>query len=362
MTGMLAVSPEKDIPTVETPAAVVKEAAVTEFAQAEIGQAPWTAAWAETGVLPDPVDPRARVVVPQPGDTSGGQHSGQQSGEQSGDDPGGVFQLLRAMVLGHKGPVVELVQDRERFQRFFPPPREGPTIAGEKYLRRPDDVVVDGATLAFPKGVFWLRNLMHYRRWFPSDITIRGAGMEETLLYMDPVRSQGLVRNLRIENCTLFVAGSILHLGNGPATLRCQQVRFVGFDTDSGLVHPRRPTPALVTAAAALHFIECRFEGGYGDQPSHGALMNNWSAALVARFDRCHFSRLHLHVPGGRATVVFDDCVLADLCDDPRWQATHSEGIRFRNCRFENHWLPRQRRQLLYLEVLFPGWRDRLVE
>ena len=105
-------------------------------------------------------------------------------------------------------------------------------------------------------------------------------------------------------------------------------------------------------------FIECRFEGGYGDDPSEGQLLRQ-DGALVARFDRCEFSRLHLH-PGD--TTLFNECVLADLCEDPRNSVALNEGVRFRNCRFENNWLPRQRKRMIYLEVLFPKWRERIVD
>jgi len=344
MSSILVVSPEKDIP-------------VIALESEPIGEAPSEAAWVQVGKPTDATDPVAGAAA----GTAVAEQAGRGGVNGGEDDPGGVFQLLREIQLGYKGPVVDVVQDRRRFERFFPAAKEGPRIAGEKYLTRPDDVVEEGAILAFPKGVFWLRNLMHYRRWFPADVTIRGAGMEETLLYMDPVRSQGLVRNLRIESCTLFVAGTLLHLGNGPVTLRCEGVRFLGFDTTGGLRH-RLATPALVTGAAALHFVDCRFEGGYGDNPTEGALLQGWSPALMARFDRCHFSRLHLHVPNDPATVVFQDCVLEDLCQDPRRQAARNLGMRFVSCRFENNWLPHQRRELLFLEVLFPQWRERLVE
>lgn len=317
MSGILALSQEKDIQGGEV--VVAAEAAV------------------------EASEPVTMVVDPEVGPAS------------PEDDPGGVYQLLRRIRLGYEGPVADLVSDSKRFESFFPPAAEGPTIAGDKVLRRPDDLLVDGATLAFPKGVFRLRNLMHYRRWFPKGVTIRGAGMDETLLYMDTVRSQGPVHNLRVQDCTLFVPGTILDLSEGIATLLCERVRFMGFDT-----RPQgRPTPALSMATAALYFRECRFEGGYGDHPSHGALLHG---SLLARFERCRFSRLHLEFPGDPATVVFVDCVLQDLCGDPRPRAARNEGTRFHDCKFENHWLPHQRRRLLPLEVLFPGWRERLVE
>ena len=112
--------------------------------------------------------------------------------------------------------------------------------------------------------------------------------------------------------------------------------------------------------AMVLDAVECRFEGGYGDTPSEGQLLRGW--ALIVRFDRCRFSRLRLNLPGGRSTVLFDGCVLADLGDDPREDACHLKTVRFLDCRFENNWLPGTRRRLLCLEALFPDWRDRLVE
>ncbi|MHC4512547.1 MAG: hypothetical protein ACYS5W_02500 [Planctomycetota bacterium] len=337
-------------PTV-TPAVATADAVLQPSWDVEIEPAFWTAA-AEASVFPFAADPRVAV---SPLDDA--KDSDVKDGDPDKNDPTGVFQLLRTIRLGYKGPVVELVVDRARYERFFPRGKEGPTVPGAKYLRRPDDVVTNGATLRFEKGVFRLRNLMHYRRWFPKDVTIRGAGMEQTLLYMDPVRSQETVRNLRIQDCTVFVNGTILDLANGPATLRCERVRFLGFDSSPPY---RGQTPAFVTTEAALYFIECRFEGGYGDRPSQGRLLDSWSA-LVVRFERCRLSRLHLDLIGDPATMVFVECVLEDLWDDPRQQAADREGVRFLDCRFENNWL-HQRRRLLYLEVLFPKWRERMVE
>ena len=348
--GMFALSQQQDTPartaSLVTPARVTYAALpVEEPSWGDIHQALWSVA--DTA---DTADTTADTTV----DRAPGVDQGKNQ------DPGGVFQLLRAVQLGYKGPVFDVVEDRAAFQQFFPRARVGPKVPGAKYLRRPDDVVEDGVVLGFPEGVFRLRNLMHYRRWFPKDVTIRGAGMGRTLLYIDRVRSQGVVRNLHIEHCTVFANGPILDLANGLATLRCERVRFIGFDSECNVSPTWRRPAALTTAGAAMHFIECRFEGGYGDTPSEGQLLRG--GALIVRFDRCHLSRLRINLPGGRSTVLFDGCVLADLGDDPRQDACHLKTVRFLDCRFENNWLPHTRRRLLCLEALFPDWRKRMVE
>ena len=149
---------------------------------------------------------------------------------------------------------------------------------------------------------------------------------------------------------------TIVDLRNGLASVRCERVRFVGFDA--------RPHGSYVFVAGplALHCVDCRFEGGYGNYPSRGRLLR-MDSALVARFDRCRFDRMHVDVSYGRtSTVLFQDCLMQDLCDDTRWQAREAAGVRLRNCRFENHWLPAQRARHLYLNVLFPDWRKRMRE
>ena len=244
-----------------TPARVTYAAlAVEEPSWGDIHQALWSVA--DIADTADSADTADTTADPAP--------SADQAKNQ---DPGGVFQLLRAVQLGYKGPVFDVVEDRAAFQQFFPRTRVGRRVLGAKYLRRPDDVVEDGAVLVFPKGVFRLRNLMHYRRWFPKDVTIRGAGMGRTLLYIDRVRSQGVVRNLHIEHCTVFANGPILDLANGLATLRCERVRFIGFDSECNVSPNWRRPAVLTTAGAAMHFRptpwrSCTSVRGWSKRPS----------------------------------------------------------------------------------------------
>jgi hypothetical protein len=227
-----------------------------------------------------------------------------------GEDSAEVLEGLDALEELYEAPPVELL-DPERLERLFTPRSAGAMVYGPDLGRRPDDQVEDGVVLSFPPGIHRLRNLMRHKHPFPRDVTLRGAGMNATLLVLDELSAHSSVVNFAVQDCTVFADLLFDLRGDNRLAIQMHRVRVVGFDKGAG------SSCAFDTSATLLYATDSRFEGGYGRLPGSGRLFDVGTSALAARFDRCHFSRIEIdndHV----GTVLCRNCELLEMLRDPR--------------------------------------------
>jgi hypothetical protein len=204
--------------------------------------------------------------------------------------------------------------------------------------------------VSFPAGVFRLLDLARDNDPYPSDVTVRGVGMNATLVVCEPQRARGALQRLRVEDCTIHVDSGLTDVRSAPSVVALSSTRVVGFDCGAG------NCAVLYVRAAAVQAIDCRFEGGYGHHPGGYANVLPGGTPCLARFDRCVFDRVELSLPRSRS-VLFVDCELNEMLE------SKPNGPTFRNCRYseiaaENKWNGDYRRR--DLNDLFPQWRERL--
>ena len=260
---------------------------------------------------------------------------------------GSGVEWLRALK-GNESEIADLPQAPERFAELFRPKSSGRLHDGTTLAA--DDVLGNGDVLTYPAGVFLVDDLARGRDPFPTDVTLRGAGMDATLLVMDELSPRSALERFSVEDCTVFADGGIADVRTDPTLLALRRVRVVGFDCGAGGSY------ALNLRGCALSAAQCRFESGYGRNPDGHANLIRDTTPLVARFDGCTFERVSL--AGARLpSVVFAGCEMHELLDEP------PEGPVYANCRITV--LPREhaydaevrRRDL---NDLFPGWRERV--
>jgi hypothetical protein len=212
--------------------------------------------------------------------------------------------------------ILTLVTDRDRrdearaaardpivFERLFAHRGKGPSLDGkeavEAHAKTP---VPDGALLAFGPGVHevdW-RNLG--RTSFPKDLTIRGAGIDRTLLTLSDLSTNSVVFNLHLEDLTIDCGNDgAFDLRSKGAAIRTERVRFVRFDAAHGGAYVFD-----VTQAGAVHCIDCEFVCGYGRAPGCGNVLRS---IVAARFDDCLFDNFVYDLP---RAGVFSGCTFRD--------------------------------------------------
>jgi len=256
---------------------------------------------------------------------------------------------LVAMLAGIGGdePEAKALVASDRFASLFAPRGGGSAVDGTTLAR--DGKVADGSVVAFPAGVFAVQDFARGNDPYPVDLTVRGAGMDATLLVVDEQNPRGPVHRLAIEDCTVF-AGGLMDARTGPAVVSLTRVRLIGFDTGAG------GSCGLYVEQTALRAVGCRFESGYGANPGGYANLLRSSKARLVRFERSSFERVSL-ANANTDTVRFIDCTLVDMLDAQPAQPT------FRNCRYttiaeEKRWDADYRRR--DLNALFPQWKERL--
>jgi hypothetical protein len=262
----------------------------------------------------------------------------------AGDD--GV--ALLAAIRGDEPEAKALVAS-DRFAALFVPRGGGSAVDGTSLPA--DGKVADGAVVSFPAGVFALRNLARGNDPYPVDLTVRGAGMDATLLVVDAQSPRGEMRRLALHDCTLFVENALTDVRSSPAVLSLLRVRVIGFDCGAGHV-----VAFYLFGGAALSATACRFESGYGRHPGGYANLISLGGAALARFDRCVFERMSLDY-GDRPAFVYADCTMIEMLSAQPQRPT------FRNCRYttiveDKKWDADYRRR--DLNTLFPQWKERL--
>jgi hypothetical protein len=268
---------------------------------------------------------------------------------------GGVFELLDKLGKD-RGPVRSLTEDRAGFERMFARQSPGTSVHGDQHLAHPDQALVDGATLQFPPGVFQLGNLMREADPFPRDVTVAGAGMDQTLLLMGDLGTRGRLRQFTIRDCTVYHDCSVFDQRQEGATIQLERVRFLGFDCGAG------GSSLINTRDLAVFARQCQFAGGYGRNPQgHANLFDVRTTAMVARFEDCSFTQMSLGTfyPGG--TILFVDCRMVDLFDEDLRRVGIDPRLDLVRCSVTT--MGQERRQELKrkdLGGLFPNWETRI--
>jgi len=270
---------------------------------------------------------------------------------------GGVMTTLQRLQGGAPGPLFDLVRDRGTFDRFFVAETTGSAIDGSSAVSAASlmkgEPVADGTTLVFPAGVFALMDFGSYwRERFPRDLTLRGAGMNSTLLVLqEDLSAYDTVRNLTLENLTLHTNNNYgFDIRQPPMSLTLRNVRCIGFDMGAGA------SCLFGTEGLALRATDCEFLGGYGRGPEFGQLFDIRHNGLLARFERCLVARVRAfgHVHAG-ATLVFSACRLEEIFDEGTPSNILLDGTTVtRRSRESESPLARD------LNDLFPGWQSAL--
>lgn len=271
---------------------------------------------------------------------------------------GGLFALLKSLEEKNAGPIVDVVRDAKQMDAYFQRSSTGASfVDGPSHRKHADDALENGATLTFPAGVFRVGNLLGETRPTPRDVTVRGAGMDATLLVTaDELFRAGLV-NLTLRDCTLHTDGNYLtDIRSQPASMTFERVRFIGFDSGAG------GSCLLAAKALAVRAFDCQFIGGYGRSPRSGQLFDVRTNSLIARFDRCLFDQLGLELRGirPRATVVMIGCTLTDMFDDQPYASNAHAGLALDGCTVGYLEGGSRAAATKDLNALFPDWKDRM--
>lgn len=237
----------------------------------------------------------------------------------------------------------------EQFARLFQPAGGGASVTGPEYAQGSE--LPTGAVLAYPAGVYEVGDLANGNDPFPTDVQIRGVGMDATLLVLDANRARSPLVRFHIEDCTIYCENAITDVRSNPAVLSLHRVRVVGFDCGAG-----GSCAFYGSEGFALLATDCRFEAGYGRAPGSYAYLMSTDGAPLARFVRCSFERMSLGDARSRS-VQFDSCTMHELLDEA------PDGPRYRGCRItlcdqQRKWDADYRRR--DLNELFPQWRERL--
>jgi len=270
-------------------------------------------------------------------------------------ETGGLFALLASLESGEAGPLPDLVGDSAEFEKFFQrDSNEEHAVSGIGLTPESFTSMVDGTTLTFPAGVFELEQLARYWRPVPRDITIRGSGMDATLIVYGDQHTQEQLKNFRVEDCTLIAEGGVFDLRANAATATFERVRITSFDTGAGCSCAMNANEGI-----AVRWIDCVFAGGFGRDPGGGNLFDVRSHSLLSRFERCRFDRMRMNFDRIQAggTMVFSLCAFENLTDrqDPLEEFANRPGIVFEQCtarlRDESTEMRRD------LNDLFPDWK-----
>jgi hypothetical protein len=270
---------------------------------------------------------------------------------------GDAFTLVEEMLHGIAGErAAELAADGAAMSELFASRSADVTRDGRLFQGDLDAGIEDGTTLTFPAGVFRLDSLMETKDPFPRDVTVSGAGMDRTLLFISDLDVRTALVSFAIRDCTVHTDNAaLMDLRREPTSMFFENVRFIGFDSGLG-------GSSLLECPSGVFLARgCRFESGYGRAPEHGALMDIRSDGVVARFERCTFERIEIEErfirPGAR--VVFDGCTMIDLLD--RRPLPESERLRLPGTTITYFdYQERRTPPRLDLDDLFPGWEDHL--
>lgn len=267
---------------------------------------------------------------------------------------GGTFALLEKLESERAGPVFDIALDEETFDGLFQRSTSSTVLDGPSVLRSSVDVE-DGATLSLPTGVYMLGNLgRRFGGKYPTDLTIRGAGRDATLIVLwSDWSARTLVRNLTLEDCTIHAYGNYLFdVRREPMSVTVRRTRLVGWTNSGG------GQCLFGTNELALRVEDCEIDGSFGKQMVFGRLFDVRTNGLVARFERCRI-RATRPFAGvrGQATLAFIDCTFDDILSSsmevPPNVRVQGGAVR---------WFQGDDPEILKRDVneLFPDWAERI--
>jgi hypothetical protein len=268
---------------------------------------------------------------------------------------GPAFLALERMKQGEAVPP-GLVTDPAQFDALFERQKSEVPVDGVKAQDDLKKALTDGATLQFPAGDFRLdlqvalQEIERKTKTLPADLTVAGAGIDETLLVTGDLRLFSTVRNWTFRDCTIFSADPLVQ-SERDSSLTLDRVRLVGFDTGAG------DSSALFLMANVLRCRDSIIEGGYGRNPEDAELMDVRSDAMLARFERCRLTGLHIEWTRSSWRIAFDECQFTDYLvrsddHDPRFP----KGMTTTDCSFTYFDESKARPPQKSLDLLFPNW------
>ena len=266
---------------------------------------------------------------------------------------GAGFALLELMLKSKAGEQSALVaNDPDAMAAFFAPETSGPTLSGFELDESGE--LADGTTLVYPPGVYSVR-FDSYADPFPRDLTIRGAGMDQTLLFVRSINARSVLNNLTIQNCTVYAEnGTLIDLRREPCSMLFENARFLGFDTGAG------GSDLLDAVSGVFLARNCVFDGRYGNSPgSHTSIFDVRSDGLLARFENSTFHMVNIEATRYRsgARVVFAGCRFLEIPD--RLPKVPRTNLSFPGTTFEYYDNSLGSPSSRDLNELFPDWKDR---
>jgi hypothetical protein len=268
---------------------------------------------------------------------------------------GGAMNLLRGLQ-GEEMHLLDLVADSKRFSDIFSRVTPGPTLDGSRVSSLAG--VKDGSLLAYPAGMFKL-NVDLYSGKFPSDVLIKGEGMDYTLVRLNEISTRHEIRSLTFKDLTIDCGDDyftdLRH--DEPALIRLVRCRVIRFDMGAG------GSVMLAANTAAFYAQDCRIESGYGRSPGSGNLFRVRDG-LLARLENCLIKGPFRSIfdEDDAATYVFSNCEITGITSWNRDDIENPpEGVRFENCRLsfmtEDEQRSHRSGKVKPLSAINPDWK-----
>lgn len=267
---------------------------------------------------------------------------------------GGVFKVLERLDEGAEGPLFDVVDSSKVFDQFFQRAEGGPSLDGAHGIGR-QDPVPDGSTLLFTAGVHSISDFgRKWRKHYPRDLTIRGAGKDATMIVLrSDLSAHDTVRNLTFENCTVHANGNYLFDVRTPKmSVTVRSCRLLGWTTGAGA------SCLFGTEALALRVVDTEITGVYNRHPASGKLFDVRTNGLLARFENCTFDALDMfRGTRGGATLVFVNCRTKDIFGNRKVVPSHARVLGTTMNWFAGEKPEDVKRDL---NELFPDWNQEL--
>lgn len=269
---------------------------------------------------------------------------------------GDAVTLLKQAEKHAQPPPFDFLRDGKAIESFFKP-RHGEHLVSAASR----EAIEDGSTFEFGPGVWDLSefNSAMAKTEGAADVTIRGSGMDNTLLVLrSDLSPRGNIERLRIRDCTIHCNDNYLFdQRRGVVTMECERTRIVGFDMAAG-------SSCMIGAwrGSLLRMVDCRIEGGYGRADvGSGQLFRVDHEGVASRFDRCLIRQVQVYPDSGHHS--FDACTLDEILDGKSF--SNQKGIQLVDTRVTHfrHVDPetqRYRKVRHDLNDLFPDWKKRL--